>query len=117
MPHSARRVQREQWLAVLDGRFLPVDSLEFSIESDTENVYSTGSIAPSATVTRAEMVQGKLETRRDPCPMPKPQQLRLYDDDREYLLWDLAVNAGVGTALGEAYTVSFQAMSYSVRER
>lgn len=117
MPYKGKAVQREEWLAVLDGRFLPIEELSLTIERDTTDVSMAGNMQPVDTITRAEMISGTIETRREPALKPRPGQLRLYGPDEEYLIWNLDVTGGIGIGLGEGYMVEFSATDWSCQKR
>lgn len=116
MVRAMQGVQSTDWLAVLDGRFLPIDELEISIERDAQDVVSATSMQ-TTTVTTAEIIEGSIQTRREPALKARPAQLRLYGPDEEYLLWNLSVEGGVGIGLGEAYIVEFAATQWECRKR
>ncbi len=101
----------DDWLSVIDGRFLPVDELELSVERDAQNVMST------TRVTAPEIISGTIETRREPALKPRPSQLRLYGPDREWFIYDPVLHGGVGLGLGEAYVVEFEATEWDCRKR
>lgn len=117
MVRPRQGVPSNDWLAVLDGRFLPVDELELSVERNTQDVVSSTSMQPSTTVTTAEIISGTIETRREPALKTKPGQLRLYGPDEEYLIWNLGLDGGMGLGLGEAYVVEFEATDWECRKR
>jgi hypothetical protein len=116
MVRPRQGVQSEKWLAVLDGRFLPVDELELSVERNAHDVVSARSMQ-STTVKTAEIISGTVETRREPALKSRPGQLRLYGPDEEYLIWSLVIEAGVGLGLGEAYVIEFEATDWESCKR
>lgn len=117
MVRTQQGAPSNEWLAVLDGRFLPIDELEISIERDTQDITSATSMSPSTTVTTAEIIEGSIQTRREPALKARPVQLRLCGPDEEYLLWNLSVEGGVGIGLGEAYIVEFAATQWECRKQ
>lgn len=117
MVRSRQGVQQQKWLAVLDGRFLPVDEMTISIERDAQDVFQAGSLQPAATVTTAEILSGTIETRREPALKPNPKQLRLYGPDESYLIWSLCADTAIGIDFGEGYKVEFEATDWSCIKR
>jgi len=116
MVRPAQGVSSDEWLAVLDGRFLPIDEMELTVERNAQDVVSATSMQ-STTVTTAEILNGVIETRREPALKPRPSQLRLYGPDEEWLIWSLNVEGGIGMGLGEAYMLEFSATDWSCKKR
>lgn len=108
-------------LAVLDGRFLPVDEFTYSVKRDSQNVLRAGNVRPAGNFAVAQTVEGVLKTRRDPMAHRQPEQLRIYTDEREILLWQLVIT-GTSSVLVEkddvsSYELNFAAEKWQERPR
>lgn len=54
------------YLAVIDGRFLPLDDLSVNIQQETEPVYTASSTTSVGTVATSQQLELSFKTRRDP---------------------------------------------------
>lgn len=110
-----RVASSDQWLAVIDGRFLPVDEYDLSIENDTQKVHS-GTLEKSKMLTTSSSMEGTIETRRRPSVNPGTvEQLRLRGPDTEWQISNIA--ARVVPSLDGTYTIEFEAISWECCQR
>lgn len=97
----------EQWLAVLDGRFLPVEEISISVENDTKDVLGTN-VGSAQEMVVSTIVTVDIVTPREPALKDSPQQLRLYSRSEEYLIWNIAAQVGREIAFGTTYKLTVQ---------
>lgn len=116
MVRSAKGYQQETFLAVLDGRFLPIDEMSFSISQDSQDIYAGGGSRSSMRVVTESIMRGKFRTRREPSVKDWPTELRIYGSDEEYIIWNIHVqtSAEVGQ---NSYSISFEGTKWSCSTR
>jgi hypothetical protein len=109
-------LQDGQWLAILDGRFLPIEQLDISVSRETEDIVATSSLQKSGTVTTAELMSGTIETRREPAIKDRPTSLRLYGPDKQYHIWNITISRRTRSA-DNTYVIDFDATDWKVTTR
>lgn len=110
------------YLAVIDGRFLPVDDLSVNIQRETEPVSTfTGSNA-AGTVTTTQQLELSFKTRRDPMmgnAHEYTERVLLYNRSNKMTLTNLqSVQYGMDTGGIEAgWALQFVALDWDVGPR
>lgn len=109
------------WLAVLRGRFLPLERVNISFEREnSQPVYGLGNTTPSGYAQHDAFLSGTIVTRREPMVGSFPSMdttLYLYNDSEIYLFWDLTINTSVLDGPPGGHVIDFVANHYERRQR
>ena len=106
-------------LAIVDGRFLPLDSLRIAPNNSTKQVQTIGTDKMKLRIGDAS-IELNMRTRRQPLIRDKyPKTIYLRTDDEKIIIENASLDESgyvLNDVGGSVYEMKFKALSYTVKK-